>query len=42
MVFVGLVVAVPVVIGYFILVGLLGLLGLILYTQIGLKWGDVF
>lgn len=41
-VFVLLIIAIPACIGYFILVLCLGLLGFILYTLIGLKWGEVF
>lgn len=41
-VFVLLVIAIPVVIGYLILVSCLGLLIFILYSLIALNWGNVF
>lgn len=41
-VFVLLVIAIPAVIGYFILVTCLGLLVFILYSLIALNWGNVF
>jgi|688.fasta_scaffold1071191_1 hypothetical protein len=36
------VIAIPAVAGYLILLCLIGLLGFIMYSLIGLNWGDIF